>query len=113
MTTRGGEAIIDTFKGDDAYMVQADVKLNSGTDADLWVRYTDSNNGYRIRLDGTNIALHSVQNGKYTSVGSTAYTTAASVAVKIKLGGTSIKAWVDGTLKINTTDSTLGAGGVG
>ncbi|MCH8991812.1 MAG: hypothetical protein IIA44_08720 [Acidobacteria bacterium] len=115
MTTRGGEAIIDTFKGDGGYMVQIDVKLNSGKNADIWVRYTDSNNAYRFRLDGTTIDLHLVSNGKYTSLASVAYTTATSVEVKIKVGGvtpSTLKAWVDGTLKINATDSTHAAGGV-
>ena len=41
-STRGGEAIIDTFRGDGSYMVQVDVKLNSGTHADIWVRRTDA-----------------------------------------------------------------------
>ena len=53
-------------------MVQGDIKLNSGTDADLRVRRTDCNNGYRIRLDGTNITLQSVYDGKYTSGASAA-----------------------------------------
>jgi RHS repeat-associated protein len=34
------------------------------------------------------------------------------VAVKIKVDGTTLKGWVAGTLEINTTDSTFGAGAV-
>ena len=34
------------------------------------------------------------------------------VALKIQVAGTTIKAWVDGTLKINLIDRTFGAGGV-
>jgi len=109
-SSRGGEAIITGFNDDD-YMVQADVKMNSGTDADLWVRYTDSNNGYKITLtSGGGISLSSYDRGQGSATFSTGYTPAASVAVKIKVSGNSIQAWVDGTLKINTTDSTHAAG---
>ena len=111
-TTRGGEAIVLGFKDDD-YMLQADVKMNSGTDADLWVRYNNTNNGYRITLTSAGgIGLSSYDRGQGTAGFSAGYTPAASVAVKIKVSGTSIKVWVDGSLKINTTDSTHAFGGV-
>ncbi len=48
--TRGGEAIVEGFS-DDAYMVKLDVDLNSGTHADLWVRYRNVNHGYFEGLD--------------------------------------------------------------
>lgn len=99
-SSRGGETIIDTFAGDGSYIVQVDVELNTGKDADIWGRRTDAENGYVIRLDGTNITLYDVDDGNYSSVSSGAYTTAASAAVKVKVGGVSaaaIKAWVDGT----------------
>ena len=52
-------------------MIQADVKMNSGTDADLWVRYTDSNQGYRIRLDSSgNITLKGLSTGAFSAVAS-------------------------------------------
>ena len=77
--TRGGEAIFKGF-ADDAYMVKLDVDLNSGTHADLWVRYSDANNGYKLTLDsGGVIELFKVHLGKSTSLASGAYTPAESV----------------------------------
>ena len=111
-SSRGGEAIMTGFNDDD-YMVQADVKMNSGTDADLWVRYTDSNNGYKITLtSGGGISLSSYDRGQASAVASNTYTPASPVAVKVKLSATSIQVWVAGASKINTTDSTFAAGGV-
>ena len=90
-----------------------DVDLNSGEDADLRVRYVDANNGYKLRLEsGGDIELFKVHKGQTTSLDSDTYTTAASVTVKVKLDGTTIQAWVDDTLEIDTTDSTHAAGGV-
>ena len=93
-------------------MVQANVDLNSGSEADVYVRLRDRANGYRIRLDsGGNIKLQTVVTGLVSDVASTTYT-GTDVALRIKVNGTAIKAWVDGTLEINSTDSTFGAGGV-
>ena len=58
------------------------------------------------------IELFKVHKGQATSLDSDTYTTAASVTVKVKLDGTTIQAWVDDTLEIDTTDSTHAAGGV-
>jgi hypothetical protein len=62
--SRGGEAVIEGFSDDD-YMLQADVKLNGGETADIWMRYQDSNNGYCFRLDDSaNMQLFKVEKGK-------------------------------------------------
>ena len=93
-------------------MIQANVDLNSGSEADVYFRMKDRANGYRIRLDsGGNITLQTVVAGNVSDVSSTTYT-GTDVALKIKVSGTSIKAWVDGTLEISSTDNTFGAGGV-
>ena len=47
--TRGGVAVVDRFSDDD-YMVEPNVDLNSGSEADVYVRLRDRANGYRIRL---------------------------------------------------------------
>ncbi|MHC5112196.1 MAG: RHS repeat-associated core domain-containing protein [Planctomycetota bacterium] len=112
-STRGGDAIVSNFTDDD-YMVEVDADLNSGNDADIYMRYTDANNAYRIRLESgspNNIYLHSLLVGKVSTVASSTFT-GSSVAVKIKVNSTTIKAWIDGTLKINTTNSHHTAGGV-
>jgi hypothetical protein len=47
--SRSGEVLTTDFF-DDFYMVQVDADLNTGSAADIWVRYKDINNGYRVRL---------------------------------------------------------------
>jgi len=111
------EAVVDGFS-DDNYMVQTDVKLNSGSDAEIFVRYQDAHNAYRVRLDSDgNLDLDKVVNGYYTSINSTTYTTGACRTVTVNLSGTSIKVWVNGcgkapSLKITATDSAIASGGV-
>lgn len=78
------------------------------------MRYVDANNHYRVVFDGSStLDLETVWRGKRTSVSSQAINPNPTSAIKIKLSCTTIKVWFDGTLKINTTDSTLGAGGFG
>jgi len=108
----GGTAIIDRF-GDDDYMVQVDVELNSGAFADVYFRYIDVNNTYRVRIDENgDVELGKFVDGDYTSLDTDTYTTASSVAVKAKCDGTTLEAWVAGTLKVTDTDSDLAAGAV-
>ncbi len=108
----GGEAKLD-MAGDDDYLAQADIKLNSGADGQLMFRYTNPDNYYAVRLDsGGAVKLVKVVRGKESTVATSTYATATSVPVKVSASGTSIKAWVDGTLKIDTTDSDLATGTV-
>ena len=44
---------MSSFAYDD-YMVQVDADFNSGSNADIFVRYTDPNNAYPIRLESGN-----------------------------------------------------------
>ncbi len=91
-STRGGEALASSFADDD-YMVQVVADLNSGSTADIFVRYTDPNNAYRIRLESgspNTIYLHSIQEGKHSSVASNTFT-GSIVTVKIKVSSTTIR----------------------
>jgi len=111
-STHADEVVVENFSDDD-YMVQVDMAMNSGRDASVWVRYVDTNNGYQVLMKSTgDIYLLRWINGKYESAATGTYTTASSVAVKVKVDGTSIEVWVDGTREINTTDSNIDAGGV-
>jgi RHS repeat-associated protein len=118
-TTRGGEAVVSGFEND-YYMVTADVAITGSNTADLLMHYIDPNNTYKVHMDVSSvpagITLYKVTGGAETSLASGTYTTGASVAVKIKVyddtGNQRIKVWVDGTLKINTTDATHPAGRV-
>jgi RHS repeat-associated protein len=103
-----GEVAVEGFR-DDFFMVQADTGAG-----DIWVRYQDPNNGYRIRIAG-DMKLHKIVNGAATLLDSTAVGDGWS-AIKIKIysdnGSHRFKVWGDGTLKINVTDSTFLSGGV-
>jgi len=61
---------------------------------------------------GGDISLSKLVRGYETVLDSDTYSTGSEVAVRIKLEGTSLKAWVGGTLEIDTTDPDLAAGGV-
>jgi len=98
-------------------MLQVSADLNTGSTADIWIRYKDINNGYRVRLtSGGNVYLHKLVDGSFTQLGSNTYTTGGSVSVKVKVyddsGSDRFKVFVAGTEKINVTDSAIGAGGV-
>ncbi len=108
----GGEAKL-AMAGDDDYLAQADIQLNSGADGQLMFRYTDPDNYYALRLDdGGGVTLVKVVRGKESTVASNSYTPDTSVTAKVSVSGSTIKAWVGGSLKINTTDSTLSGGTV-
>ncbi|MCK4658817.1 MAG: hypothetical protein KAV82_04780, partial [Phycisphaerae bacterium] len=92
---------------------------NSGEYADLIVRYVDPDNYYAVRLGeeiGTtgvgDIDLIETVRGYQTTLASDIYSTDTTVALKVSVDGTTIKAWVDNTLEINTNGSELAAGGV-
>ena len=80
--------------------------------ADLWVRRTDANNGYRIRVTSTFVTLYNLEEGNLSWLTLGSFYEDETVAVKIKVNGTSIKVWINGTSEIDTTDSTHGSGGV-
>ena len=61
---------------------------------------------------GGDISLSKLVRGYETVLDSDTYSTGSEVAVRIKLEGTSIKAWVGGTLEIDTKDSDLASRGV-
>lgn len=98
--------MIFTGLWDDRYAVQADVKLNSGTDAAILVGYKDHNNFRRIEIDsGGNIRYKKFFRGKYTTVATSSYTPASSVELNVHhlLDANSdpcLKVWVDGVQKI-------------
>lgn len=111
-STRGGEAVVENFHDDD-YMVQVTADTSS-EDAELWFRYTDANNGYKLLLAASGgLQLYSYKADKLPRLWTPEqYTADSSVAVKIKVSGTSLKVWVDGTLKFSKTDSDHAAGTV-
>ncbi|MCC7290423.1 MAG: hypothetical protein IT449_00005, partial [Phycisphaerales bacterium] len=108
-----GGAAVSQWAGDDDYVAQADINLNSGAMAHLIVRYLDPDNwmAAEIRSNGS-VKLIKCLDGRETNVASHTYTTAATVNVRIKASGTTYTIWVDGTQKISTTDADLAWGTV-
>ena len=108
-----GGAAVSQWAGDDDYVAQADIDLNSGALAHLMVRYMDPDNwmAAEIRSNGS-VKLIKCLDGRETNVASDTYTPAGTVNVRIKAAGTTYTIWVDGTQKISTTDSDLAWGTV-
>ncbi len=110
---REGEVVIENLQLDD-HMVQVTADLNS-YDAEVWVRYTDANNGYRFRFLFNGyywLDLDIFDDGASTRVIHMKFEPTGDIAIKIKLSGSSLKCWIDGSLKIDVTDSTHAAGRV-
>jgi hypothetical protein len=109
-STRYGEAVVEGFS-DDYYMLTADVEVSGTNVARVFFHYTDPNNAYFIELDTTAAAVKLIEivNGATSAITTGTYTSGASVPVKIKVyddaGAQRIKIWVNGTLRINTTDA--------
>ena len=111
--TRGAEAIVENFSDDD-YMIQVDVEHNTGYREDILFRYTDANNFYGLQINRSPAiaGLYKVENGISETWDGCFYTTGEPMAVKIKADGSSLKAWINGSLCKSVTDSTHAAGGV-
>ncbi|WP_168119557.1 glycoside hydrolase family 9 protein [Paenibacillus sp. HB172176] len=107
------------------YTLDADVNVTSNSsgndDAGLVFRYVDSSNFYVMFIKNTdNTTSRNMEIVKYVGgVKSTVAFTSASIApdtsyhYKIVLDGDSIEAYLDGVLKLNTTDSTFSSGKIG
>ena len=105
-------AYVEGFTDED-YTVLVDVALNSGADAELWVRSTDPENGYVLSLEADgDVFLYKYAAGSRSTLDSDTYTPAASVSVRLVVDGTDIDAYIDASHKIDTSDSTHAAGGV-
>ncbi|MBE7455094.1 MAG: hypothetical protein HS102_00455 [Planctomycetia bacterium] len=103
-----GGAAVSQWAGDDDYVAQADIDLNSGALAHLVVRYLDPDNwmAAEIRSNGS-VKLIKCLDGRETNVASDTYTPAGTVTVRIKASGATYTIWVDGTQKISTTDGDI------
>jgi hypothetical protein len=106
----GGEAVVENFT-DDLYMLQVDVDLNSGTDAEIWVGYRDAHNGRVLYLKSDGSAkVYTYGSGGLSIDWTGTYTTGASVPVRAVMGASNVKYYINGTLK--ATLSAIQPGGV-
>ncbi len=101
------------------YTVSAAAKVsawNTGGQLGLLARYTDQNNFYRMYYSvssGTVVIARKVAGTETTLVQSSAITapsTGTYHAYKLEVSGSTINAYIDGTLMATATDSSLSAG---
>lgn len=91
------------------------------TDASILFRYTDSSNYYEFVIEdniggtGNDFGIVKVVGGSATLVAywSSSANYSSTYELKVIYNGTSIQGYVDGTLRINTTDSAHSTGNVG
>ncbi len=99
------------------YSYSAKVKPgSSGNRHGLVARFTDANNYYFLILkDGSKVYLYKRVNGSETALGYTSFTYNSSTfyTLRIELNGSSLSGYVNGSLMISATDSSLSAGKVG
>ena len=77
-------------------MVEVDVNLNSGVDGEVYLRYLDPDNWYRVLLHDTGRGfLEKSLHGSISRVATFAYTTGTWRSVKIKASGSALTVWVD------------------
>ncbi|OAS21225.1 family 16 glycoside hydrolase [Paenibacillus oryzisoli] len=104
------------------YSVQAKVKMTGqgygGTGASLLFRYQDANNMYAVQLNKADgqIKVLKKQAGTWTTVGTPVtqqFEWNQWYTVKVIVNGSSIICYLDGTEKINMTDTTFSTGKIG
>ena len=108
----GGAAIVDGFAADD-FIVEADVDVNGGDNAYIYVRYVDPNNTYQVRVTSSYVYFEELENGVPTGIGAGAsYSSGGVPVIRVVADGNDFDVYVDGTLKLSRTDSTHAAGRV-
>ena len=108
----GGAAIVEGFAADD-FVVEADVDVNGGDNAYIYVRYVDPNNTYQVRVTSSYVYFEELENGVPTGIGAGAsYSSGGVPVIRVVADGNDFDVYVDGTLKLSRTDSTHAAGRV-
>ncbi|HYH03933.1 MAG TPA: right-handed parallel beta-helix repeat-containing protein, partial [Bacillota bacterium] len=103
------------------YAVEAKVKVdnfNGSNRAYVCARYKDGNNYYAASLynsSGGKLEIRKKVNGSSSTLTSKSYplTTGTWYTVKLEVNGTSLKMYVNGTLQLSASESSLTSGGIG
>lgn len=91
------------------------MRFTSGTSVAFFFRQDGSGNGYRITITkGSGLSLQKTVAGVTTTVSSGSGSQTADIysptRIKVTATGTSIKAWLDGEIQINSTDTSFSSG---
>jgi hypothetical protein len=93
------------------HSVQVTIAATAAVSHGVWARgNTNITSGYLLRNDGSSWNIFSVVGGSFTSIGSYAAAAVASDVVKLQVVGTSIKGYINGTLRISVTDTAVTTG---
>ncbi|PWW02398.1 PelA/Pel-15E family pectate lyase [Paenibacillus cellulosilyticus] len=100
------------------YSVSADINVSNYNSARVMLcgRFTDANNYYAVSLyNGVTLEIRKKVSGTSTTLVSKSLTVATGTNhnVKLEMSGSTLNAYVDGTLQLTTTDSTFTTGVIG
>ncbi len=129
VVTDGTKALAQTSTSDEGrisagssawtnYSVKASIKVDNynSNRVQLCGRYSDGNNYYAASLyKGTTLEIRKKVNGSSSTITSKtlAIATGAYHTIELEMIGSNIKVYVDGTLQLSTTESTLKSGAIG
>lgn len=95
--------------------VSADVVCNAISSVGIAARYTNPDNTYIVYISTSSqeVVLAKLVGGSYTEIGDYAggYANGNSYNIRFELSGTNLRVYVNGTLRINETDSAIATGG--
>jgi hypothetical protein len=93
------------------HSVQITIAATAAVSHGVWARGNSNiTQGYLLRNDGTSWNIFSVVGGSFSSIGSYAAAAAAGDVAKLQVVGTSIKGYINGTLRISITDTAVTTG---
>ncbi|MFE4697272.1 hypothetical protein ACFRIC_09280 [Streptomyces sp. NPDC056738] len=93
------------------HFAQVTIAATTAASHGLWIRGNSNiSNGYLWRNDGSAWALFSVVGGSFTVIGTYAVAAAAGDVAKVQAVGSTITAYVNGTLRVSVVDTSVTSG---
>lgn len=102
----------NNIKTDDVTLIAKVKSQSSSTDAGLVAKYSDSSNYYTMFLDDNQLKLKKKVNGSWTTLDSASFSFSTSTTYELKLviDGNSLKGYINSTLYVEASDSSLNEG---
>jgi hypothetical protein len=93
------------------HSVQVTIAATAAVSHGVWARGNSNiSSGYLFRNDGSSWNVFSVVGGSFTSIGSYAAAAVAGDVAKLEVVGSTIKGYVNGTLRVTVTDTAVTTG---